>query len=77
MELEPTTSCDTTAQADLLHVVAGDGDEAGGADGRLGGEPELPSVTGRTSEESSRVEILEPVVNTGREHGGSGGEGGK
>ena len=77
IELEPTTSCDTTTHAELLHVVAGDGDEAGGTDGHLGGEPELPSVTGRTSKESSQVEIVERVIYTGREHGGSGGEGGK
>ena len=55
-------SCDTTAETNFLHVIAGKGGDGGGRDGSTGSEPQLAGVADWAAEKTGRVEDRETVI---------------
>ena len=62
MQLKPATSRNTTAETNLLHIVAGKGGDGGGRDGSTGSKPQLAGVADWAAEKTGRVEDRETVI---------------
>ena len=62
VQFVPAASHDTTAETNILHVVAGKRGDGGGRDGSTGSEPQLAGVADWAAEKTGRVEDRETVI---------------
>ena len=77
MELVPPLGGDAAAEADGLHVVAGEGNQSGWADGSLSSQPKLSGMAHSASQETARMEESKAIIGSSGNSGGVRVEGGE